>query len=75
MVPFPSNPVLPTLVPRMEYKGQDIRDRGMASVAYAEMRRPETMSYSHDYLRKGLRKYHERDNKTEVRLYKVLMEG
>ena len=41
---FSIKSVLPALVPDLGYDDLEINDGGMASVAYAEMRRSETMS-------------------------------
>jgi len=71
---FSIKSVLPALVPDLDYKDLEINDGGMASVAYAEMRRPETMLDRRDYLRKGLLKYCERDTEAEVRLFQMLID-
>ncbi|MBA7480771.1 hypothetical protein ES704_04129 [subsurface metagenome] len=72
---FSIKSVLPALVPNLGYDDLEINDGGMASVAYAEMRRSETMPNRRDYLRKGLLKYCKRDTEAEVQLYKALIEG
>jgi len=71
---FSIKSVLPALVPDLGYDDLEINDGGMASVAYSEMRRSETMSDRRDYLRKGLLKYCERDTEAEVRLFTKLLE-
>ena len=72
---FSIKSVLPALVPDLDYTDLEINDGGMASVAYAEMRRPGIMPDRRDYLRKSLLEYCKRDTEAEVRLYKVLIEG
>jgi len=71
---FSIKSVLPALVPDLDYEDLEINDGGMASVAYAEMRRPETMPDRRDYLRKSLLEYCKRDTEAEVRLFTKLLE-
>lgn len=69
---FSIKSVLPALVPDMSYDDLDINDGSLASVAFAEMIRPETPSDRRDFIRKSLLDYCKRDTKAEVRLFEVL---
>lgn len=69
---FTIKSVLPALVPDLDYDDLDITDGGMASVAYAEMRRPETTPERRDFLKKSLLEYCRRDTEAEFRLFSVL---
>lgn len=71
---FSIKSVLPALVPDLDYTDLDINDGMMASLAFAEMRRPETDSERRRFLREGLRSYCKRDTEAEVRLYQMLKE-
>jgi len=64
--------VLPALVPGLDYSDLDISDGMTASLAYAEMRRPETDKQRHDFLKNSLLSYCKRDTEAEVRLLRTL---
>jgi hypothetical protein len=72
---FSIKSVLPALVPDLGYDDLEISDGSMASVAYAEMRRPETKPERRRLLREGLLRYCERDTEAEVRLFQTLRGG
>ena len=69
---FSIKSVLPALVPELDYSDLEIRDGGMASVAYAEMIQPETLPERRDFLRRSLLAYCKRDTEAEVRLFQTL---
>lgn len=69
---FSIKSVLPSLVPGLDYKDLNISDGGMASVAYAEMIRPETSAERRDFLKRGLLAYCKRDTEAEFKLFSVL---
>ena len=64
--------VLPALVPGLDYSDLDISDGMTASLAYAEMRRPETATERRRFLKESLLSYCKRDTEAEVRLYRML---
>jgi hypothetical protein len=68
---FSIKSVLPALVPDLDYSDLEINEGEMASVAYAEMRWPETEPERREFLRKSLLKYCERDTEAEVRLFRT----
>ena len=69
---FSIKSVLPALVPGFDYNDLAINDGMMASIAYAEMRRPETVPERRDFLKEGLLSYCKRDTEAEVQLYQML---
>lgn len=71
---FSIKSVLPSLVPSLDYNDLEISDGGMASVAYAEMIRPETLPDRRDFIKKSLLEYCKRNTEAEVRLFQVLRE-
>ena len=72
---FSIKSVLPALVPELGYDDLKITDGGMASIAYAEMRRPETSSERRRSLKDNLLKYCRRDTEAEVRIFQTLRGG
>jgi hypothetical protein len=64
--------VLPALVPDLGYEDLEINDGGMASLAYTEMRRPETDTERRRALKDDLLRYCARDTEAEVRLFETL---
>lgn len=69
---FSIKSVLPALVPGFDYTDLTINDGMMASIAYAEMRRPETVPERRGFLKEGLLSYCKRDTEAEVQLYNML---
>ena len=69
---FSLKSVLPALVPDLDYNDLVINDGMMASLAFAEMRQPETASERRDFLKNGLLSYCKRDTEAEVQLYQML---
>ena len=69
---FSIKSVLPALVPELDYSDLEINDGQQASVAYAEMIRPETTAERRDQLRRDLLAYCKRDTEAEVKLFEVL---
>ncbi|MCK4351207.1 MAG: DUF2779 domain-containing protein [Candidatus Krumholzibacteria bacterium] len=69
---FSIKSVIPALVPGFNYGDLLINEGMMASLAYAEMRRPETVNERRDYLKEGLLSYCKRDTEAEVQLYQML---
>ncbi len=69
---FSIKSVLPALVPDLGYDDLEINEGRLASVAYAEMTRPETLPERREFIRNSLLKYCERDTEAEVRLVEML---
>jgi len=69
---FSIKTVLPALVPDLDYSDLEINDGILASLAYAEMRRPETTPGRRESLKQGLLAYCKRDTEAEVRLFQTL---
>jgi len=69
---FSIKSVLPALVPELGYDDLEINDGGMASIAFAEMRRPETPSERRRSLKDNLLKYCQRDTEAEVWIFQTL---
>ena len=69
---FSIKTVLPALVPGFDYNDLEINNGMMASTAYAEMRRPETVPERRDFLKEGLLSYCKRDTEAEVQLFQML---
>lgn len=72
---FSIKSVLPALVPGMSYDDLEIKDGGMAPIAYAEMIRLDTPSDRRNFLRRSLLAYCSRDTEAEVELFKKLQGG
>jgi hypothetical protein len=70
---FSIKSVLPALVPGFNYNDLAINDGMLASIAYAEMRRPETVPERRDSLKEGLLTYCKHDTEAEVQLYQMLI--
>ena len=68
---FSIKSVLSALVPDLDYSDLEINVGVMASLAYAEMRRPETEPDRREFLRKNLLKYCERDTEAMVQLFRT----
>ena len=68
---FSIKSVLPALVPGFDYNGLAINDGMTASIAYAELRRPETVPERRDFLKEGLLSYCKHDTEAEVQLYQM----
>ena len=68
---FSLKSVLPALVPDFGYGDLKINDGGLASAAYAEMIRPETIQERRGSLRRNLLAYCERDTEAMVRLFRT----
>ena len=69
---FSIKTVLPALIPDLDYRDLEIDDGRLASAAYAEIIRPDTLQERRDYLRKCLLDYCKRDSEAEVRLFQML---
>jgi hypothetical protein len=69
---FSIKKVLPALVPGSDYGDLEISDGGMASAAFAELRRSDTPSKRRESLKNGLMEYCKRDTEAEVYLFKQL---
>ena len=67
---FSIKSVLPALVPHLGYDDLAISDGTLASLAYAEMLRPETSPERRAEIRTGLFAYCERDTLAEVELFR-----
>ncbi|MFC1978750.1 DUF2779 domain-containing protein [Chloroflexota bacterium] len=72
---FSIKSVLPALVPDLDYSDLEINDGGLASIAYAEIIRPNTTQKRRDFLRKSLLEYCKRDTEAEVRLFHILKDS
>ena len=72
---FSIKSVLPALVPGLDYSDLAIDDGGMASAAYAEMRRPEILPERRDFIKQSLLAYCKRDTEAMVRLFQTLRSG
>ena len=70
---FSIKAVLPALVPELDYSDLDIQEGSHASMAYAEMIKPETTRKQRQFLRKSLLAYCERDTEAMVRLLGALL--
>ena len=71
---FSIKSVLPALVPHLGYDDLAINDGSLASMAYTEMRRPETTPERRAEIRRDLLAYCERDTLAEVELFKFFTE-
>ena len=64
--------VLPALVPELGYDDLEIRDGGLASLAYAEMQAPETTLERRAQICAALLSYCRRDTQAMVELFRIL---
>jgi len=69
---FSIKSVLPALVPELDYSDLEINEGQQASVAYAEIMRPDTTDERRAELRRALLAYCKRDTEAEVRLFRIL---
>jgi predicted RecB family nuclease len=69
---FSIKAVLPAMIPELGYDDLEIQHGGLASVAFAEILRPETTAERREELRAHLRAYCQRDTEAMLELFRLL---